>query len=160
PRQDALYVADAVQMLAQYFVSATVAERADGLITRAQYRLVRQRPVEPAAQLARAHSGHTFVDQGEDRGVFPSREADIQLQVAPGRRIDDQCVGALFDVQAADVRYRRFLSVAHVLQERAGGADGERQLVGAESFQIEGTHLVGEQARGTRQLEVPRRPGF
>ena len=36
--------------------------------------------------------------------------------------------------------------------------DRERQVVGAEAAQVERAELIGEQARGAGELEVPRRP--
>ena len=60
-------------------------------------------------------------------------------------------------MQCADVRQRRLLRVAHVLQQRPGGTDCERQIIRAEALQIERTELVGQQARGAGELEVPRR---
>jgi hypothetical protein len=53
------------------------------------------------------------------------------------------------------VGQRGFLRLAHVLQQRAGGADRERQVVGAEAAQVERAELVGEQPGGARELEVP-----
>ncbi len=85
-------------------------------------------------------------------------QAGIEFQVAAGGGIEHQRLAALLDLQRADVRHGRLLRVAHVLQQRAGGADRQRQLVGAEALQIERAELVGEQARGARELEVPGRP--
>ena len=53
---------------------------------------------------------------------------------------------------------RGFLRVAHVLQQRARGPDGQRQLVRAEAPEVQGTELIGQQVRCARQLEVPGRP--
>ena len=47
------------------------------------------------------------------------------------------------------------LGIAHVLQQRAGGADRERQLVGAEAAQVEGAELIGQQARGAGEIKMP-----
>src|SRR5205814_1178595 len=73
------------------------------------------------------------------------------------RGIEDQRFAPLLDVQRTDVRQRRFLRVAHVLQQRSRGGDRERQLVGTEALQVERAELVGEEARGARELEVPGR---
>ncbi len=51
----------------------------------------------------------------------------------------------------------RALRVAYVLQQRAGGADAERQLVGAKAPEVESAELVGQQPRGARELEMPGR---
>ena len=72
--------------------------------------------------------------------------ADAHPELASRRRIDDQRIGALFDCESADMRYRGFLRVAHVLQESAPCADRQRKIVGAETSQIERTQLVGQQA--------------
>ncbi len=69
-----------------------------------------------------------------------------------------QRIAAFFDDEAGDVRQGGLLRLAHVLQQCARGRDGQRQVVCAEAAQVECTQLVGEQARGARQLEVPRRP--
>jgi hypothetical protein len=38
------------------------------------------------------------------------------------------------------------LGVADVLQERAGGADCQGEVVGSEALEVEGAQLVGQQA--------------
>ncbi len=68
-----------------------------------------------------------------------------------------QRVAALFHGQLRDVRQRGLLCLAHVLQQRAGRGDRERQIVGAEATQIERAELVREHARGAREFEVPGR---
>ena len=60
-------------------------------------------------------------------------------------------------METADVGNGGLLCVADVLQERAGGRDGERQIVGTESFQVESAELVGQQTRCAGELEVPGR---
>ncbi len=55
------------------------------------------------------------------------------------------------------MRERGALCVTHVLQQRARGADRQRQLVRPEALEIESAELVGEQPRGARELEVPGR---
>ena len=93
----------------------------------------------------------------EQRRVRVARQAAIELEIAARGGVDDQRIGALFDGQRADVRHGGLLRVAHILQQRAGGADGERQLIRAEALQIERAELIREQARRARQLEVPGR---
>ncbi len=119
--------------------------------------MIGERPVQPAAQLPRAHGRDALVDHREQRRIDVAGVAAIQLQIAAGRRIDDQRVRALLDGERADVRNRGLLRVLHVLKQRAGSADGERQLVRAEAFEVERAELIREQARGARQLEIPGR---
>src|SRR3569833_4234082 len=146
PRKNALDVADTVQVATQLFEPASISECHESLVTGSQHCLVGQRPIEPSAQLARAHGGYAFVDQGKDGSVFFSGKTDIQLQVATGGGIDDQRIGALLDMDAANVGNRGFLCVTDVLQQGSRRADGQRQLVGAEPLQVEGAHLVGQEA--------------
>ena len=118
----------------------------------------RERSIEPAAQLARAHRRDASIEQREQRRVrrCPTRlTSSSRLRRVAASRISAS--RALFDAQAADVRHGGLLRVAHVLQQRAGGADRERQLVGAEALEVERAELVGQQPRGARQLEVPGR---
>ncbi len=60
-------------------------------------------------------------------------------------------------MQSTDVRHRGFLSVAHILQQRTGGADGQGKIVCPKALQIECAQLVREQPRSAGQLEVPAR---
>jgi hypothetical protein len=53
------------------------------------------------------------------------------------------------------MRHRGFLRLADVLQQRAGGADGKRQLIGTESSEIERPQLIGQEARGTGEFKMP-----
>ena len=56
-----------------------------------------------------------------------------------------------------DVRQRGLLGLAHVLQQRAGGRDRQWQVVRAEAAQVERAELIGQQARGAGELEMPGR---
>ena len=138
--------------------AARVDQQRQRLEAAAQLLLVGQRTIQPAAQAARAHGGHGGVEQREQRGRVLARQRCVDLQVAPRRRVQVQGVAPFFDRQPRDVRQRGFLRVAHVLQQRARGRDGQRQVVGAEAAQIQRAELVGQQARGARQLEMPGRP--
>ena len=50
-------------------------------------------------------------------------------------------------MSGADVRHRGFLRVAHVLQQRTGGADRERHARAAEARQVARAELLGQRAR-------------
>ncbi len=57
------------EMLANAFEAAAVDEGAERLVAAAQCGLIRQRAIEPATQLARAHGRDALVDQGEERRI-------------------------------------------------------------------------------------------
>src|SRR5205823_4936155 len=136
---------------------ASIAQGADRVVALPQQRLGGERAIQPTTQLPRAHGGDAAVDHREKGRVLAAAQGSVQLEIAAARGIEDQRFAPLLDVQRTDVRQRRFLRVAHVLQQRSGSCDRERQLVGTEALQVERAELVGEEARGARELEVPGR---
>ena len=53
------------------------------------------------------------------------------------------------------MRQCRSLRVAHVLQQRARGAQCQRQFIDAETAKIERAELIGQQPGGCGQFEMP-----
>src|SRR6185295_13038968 len=74
------------------------------------------------------------------------------------RGVELKRVTAFLHREAGDVGQGGLLCLPYELQERAGGRNGEWQIVRSEAAQIERAELVGQQARGARELEMPRRP--
>ena len=79
------------------------------------------------------------------RGFIP-RQALIQFQVSPRGRVQHQGIAALFHAHGANMWQRRFLRVAHELQQGARRTDRERQLVDTETAQPERAQLIGQRA--------------
>ena len=126
------------------------------LVAAAQFLLVGQRAIEPAAQL-REPIGVT-VESSSANSVAESWP-DSETSISRLRRVAASSCSASprsSTASARDVRQRGLLRLAHVLQQRAGGGDRQRQIVGAEAAQVERAELVREQARGARRARSAR----
>ena len=86
---------------------------------------VAQRAMQPAAQLAPAHRRRRLIEHRGERAFGPIGKADVELEIAARRCIQQHGVAALFDAQAAQMRQRRLLRIAHVLQQTSGRAHRE-----------------------------------
>ena len=103
------------------------------VIALAQHRRVAQRPAQPATQFTRAHRGGRAVDDARERVLVAARKAGVELEVAPRRRVHRQRLVARLARQSRQVGQGAALRVAHVLQQRAGGAECERQVLAAKA---------------------------
>ena len=139
------------------FEAARVHQQCQRLVAAPQFLLVGERAIEPATQLARAHGCDGRIEQRKQRGRILARQRHIDLEIAARRRVELQGIATFFHRQPGDVRQRGFLRLAHVLQQGAGGGDRQRQIVGTKAAQVERAQLIGQQARGAGQLEVPGR---
>ncbi len=115
-----------------------------------------QWPRQRTPQRARAHGSNRRVDDGEQRRGLVARQALFQLEIAARGGVEHQRVRAFLDLESPYVRQRRALRVPDVLQQSAGRTQCQRQFVDAESTQVHGAELIGQQPRGGCQLEMPR----
>ncbi len=98
--------------------------------------LVTHWPVQPAAQQAAAHGGGRAVEHADQGVLALAGNRLFQFQVAAGGGIQYQAVAAVLDLQTAQMRQGGTLRVPDILQQRAGGADGGRQVLAAETAQV------------------------
>ena len=82
-----------------------------------EHDLVAEWTMQPAAQLASTHRGRGLVDHRGERALRSGTERNVQLEIAPCGRIEDERVFARLDVEVANVRQRGFLRVTHVLEQ-------------------------------------------
>ena len=157
PRQHALDVADAAQGFMQGAGAAGFDQRRNRLVAPAQFRVIAQRPLDPAAQAAGAHRGRRMVDDARKRVIVAAREAAVELEIAPRRRVHRERLVARLAHEPGQVRQRPALRVAHILKECAGGADRETEVLGAESGEVLGAELLIQRPPGGILLEMPGR---
>ena len=123
-RQAALDIADMAQKLVQRACTRRRSISAPIACSRSSIGVaVAQRAVQPAPQLAPAHRRRRVIEHRGDRAFRPVGKADIELEIAARRCIQQHGVAALFGAQSAQMRQRGLLRVAHVLQQASGRAD-------------------------------------
>ena len=158
PGQDALQVADAREYLAQGLGTGPIDQGRKHLVTGLDLGALAQGPGQPAAQQAPAHGGGGAVEH-PGQGVLRAPGQGLgDLQVAAGGGVEDDGGVAGLGGQTADMRQGRELGVAHVLQQTAGGADGQRHPGAAEAAEVAGAELLAEQALAAVGVEVPGGP--
>ena len=157
-REDALDVADAPQQRVHRLVKAGVEECLDGLQPMFAWCASAQRTLDPAAQLAAAHGSRRVIEHADQRAFGTARQAAVEFQVAARGGVEQQRLVALLAADAAQVRQRRLLRVANVLQQAAGGADGQRPAGEPEAGEVARAELLAELPLGARRFEVPGRP--
>src|SRR5262245_42821521 len=112
-REYPLHVADAPQERMQRFVPSALEQRLDRVQTQLTLGAVTQRAREPAFELASTHGGGGAVEHSGERAVGPLGQRNLELEIAPGRRVDEQRLAPLLAAQTAQMRERRALRVAH-----------------------------------------------
>jgi hypothetical protein len=155
--EHALDVADFPQHRVQPVVAIRADERRDRRVTPTQNGAVAQRPLHPAAQLPRAHGRRRAIDDAEQRRVLAAREARFELEVAAGDRVHDEGLVPRLACQSGQVGQRAFLRVPGVLQERAGRAGGEGQVLAPEAGEVLRAELCRERATRGLGQELPGR---
>jgi hypothetical protein len=129
----------------------------DRVVTRPQFLLIADGPVQPTPQEPPPHGRDRAVEHTGQGQVGPAGQAHIQFEVAARGRVHEQGGLAVLGHQAAQMRQRGFLGLAHVGEQCTGGADGQRQLLAAEAGQITGAELLAQGAARRIQLEMPGR---
>ena len=69
------------------------------LVAAAQFLLVGERAIEPAAQVARTHGRDGRIQQREQRGRVLARQRHVDLEIAARRRVELQRIAAFFHRQ-------------------------------------------------------------
>ena len=124
--QNALEIAYGAQPLAHRLEAPRVHQCRHSVIALAQQPLRAHGSCQRAPQCPRAHRGHGRVDDCEQRCRLIAREAVVELEIAARGGIQRQRVRSLLDLKCADVRQRRALRIAYVLQQRPGSALRQR----------------------------------
>jgi hypothetical protein len=102
-REDALDVADFLELRLQLFEAVAVEQAADRVWRALQHGQVAQRAVQPAGQQAAAHGGLATVDHRLQGVVAAAGQVGVQLQVAAAGAIEDDGVVQALMAQAAQV---------------------------------------------------------
>ncbi|MNZ78692.1 hypothetical protein D3C78_972780 [compost metagenome] len=155
--EDALDVADFLELRLQVLEAVAFQQAGYGLLSGFEDRAVAQRAVQPAGQQAAAHGGLAAVDYRLQGVVATTAEVGVQLQVAPAGAVEDHRVVQALMTQAAQVRQGGALSFPRVAEQAAGSADGQGQVLAAEAFQVLGAELLAEALESRVAVEVPRR---
>ena len=103
--------------------------------------------MQPAPQQAAAHGGDTSVHHRQQCIAVAAGHIDVDFQVAAGRRIQDHALGAALLLHAANVGQVAALGIFHILQQAAGSADGQFEIVAAKALQVVGLELGVQGAR-------------
>ncbi|MNF60176.1 hypothetical protein D3C84_417870 [compost metagenome] len=156
-REDALDIADFLQLRLQGFEAVAIQQAVNGVLARFQYGAVTQRAVQPAAQQAAAHGGLAAVDHRLQGIVAAAGEIDVQLQVAAAGGIEDHGVVDAFMAQAAQVGQGSTLGLLGVTQQAAGGTDGQGQGFAAKALEVLYAELLAQALLRRIAVEVPRR---
>ena len=154
--QDAFDIADPAQHFLDRRNAVRIQQAGDGRVPCAHPPLITQRLADPTAQQTATHRRRGAVEQaGEALSASAGGRLD-DLQIAPGRGVYDDRGIVTFDLQSGDMRQRAALGVGQILQQGAGRADRQWQIVAAKTAQVAYAELVGKQAHRCRMFEVPR----
>ncbi len=136
-------------------MASAVDQGADRLMAPTQQFARAQRPVQPAAQQARAHRRHRLVEYAE-QGMFGATAGmGVQLQVASGRRVQRDGFAGVFHGHAGEVRQRAFLGFLDVAEQAAGCRDRQIHAVDAEAAEVAGAEEAIEFALRRIAVVVP-----
>ena len=155
PREDALDVADAAQAIMDGFVMVALEQGADAVPALAHGFGVAQRSVEPAPQQASAHGGGGAVHDRGEGVLLAAAQVGVDFQVAAAGRVHGHTFLPPFAAEPADVGEVVALGVTRVLQQAAGGLDGQGQVLAAEATQVAYLELARQQSVGGLHLEQP-----
>ncbi len=118
---------------------------------------VDRRREQAAAQQTAAHAGAGAVEHVEQRRIlgFAGEQRLDQFQIADGGRVEDQRVGAIVERGTLQVIERGALGFAEVVQDRGGGAGGERAAFETAAVEREQVEMIAQAARGVVGAEDP-----
>jgi hypothetical protein len=119
---------------------------------------VAEGPHEPVAQEAGAHCGERVVEHACERGVLPAGGVADDLQIADGRRVEDEGAATPAALERTKVTGESALRRAHVLHQRARGPDQRLTGLELEGPQRPDAQRLPEKPLGPRRLEPARRP--
>ena len=86
------------------------------------------RPQQPVAQQAAAHAGAGLIEHVDQRRflALAGEQRLQQFQIANGDGIQNHGIAAVVKCRAIQMIERRFLRIAQIVQDRAGGRNRQR----------------------------------
>ena len=128
-----------------------------GIQARFDFGDIDRRREQTAAKQAAAHAGASAVEHVEQRRILGlAREQRLdQFQIANGGGVEDQSVGAIVERRALQMIERGALGIAQIVQNRGGGAGGERARFEAAAVEREQVEMIAQAARGVIGREDP-----
>ncbi len=120
-----------------------------------QYLDIGEWSVQPAPEHAAAHGRYIAVQHRQQCVAATAAHIDVDFQIAPGCRVQDDTVCPVFLLQRANMRQIAALRILHVLQQAAGGADGKFETVATEALQIVGLELGIQGTTGALCVKLP-----
>ena len=121
-RQRALQVRRFLQMRAQIFAQARLAEQMrDRVLARGDRGDVGQGRRQPFAEQARAGAGHGAVDDGEQAALALAAEGAAELEVAAGGGVDFQDRAGADARELRQARHLALLGQLDIVEDAAGG---------------------------------------
>src|SRR5436853_7599020 len=113
--------------------------------------------VQPVTQQPAAHAGGAFIEQREKARRRLAAQGLGELEVAARGRVEAQVFACALGRDRGHVRERLPLRLAGVFEQRAAGADGERQVFAAEARERRGAELLEELLAAAVDVELPWR---
>src|SRR5262245_54558352 len=107
----------------------------------AQYGAISQWMMKPVPQQPAAHPGRAFIEEREERRRGLATQRLGELEVAPGRGVEAHVFAAALGADRRDMSERLALGFRGVIEQRAAGADGERQIFAAVTRERGGAEL-------------------
>ena len=128
----------------------------DAVLARDDRPDVEERPQQPRAEQAPARGGHGEIDDVEQR-VLRSAVAEVadELEVADGRRVEDEVVAGVDVGDAADEGQGIAADLADVGDERPGRGHGPRPVLEPEAGKRPGPEVAQDDAGGLGRVEEP-----
>jgi hypothetical protein len=111
--------------------------------------------IQPTCEQPGAHRRVRAVEQGEQATVPLAAQSAVQLQILPGDGIEQQCPGAGFPAQAGEMSEVAAIAALHVGEQGPGSRESKRQIVTAETGQIPGPEMLGQDSARRNRVEVP-----
>ena len=111
--------------------------------------------VQPVPQQAAAHAGSAVVEEREEGRRRLAAQGLRQLQVATRGCVEAHIFAGALGGDGSDMSERLALRLAGVLEQRAAGADRERQIFDAEAREGAGAELLQEPPLAGLDIEMP-----
>ena len=155
PGEDALHVPDCFQVLAHGLEAVAIQQVTDGVLPGAEFGNSIHRSVQPAFQVSGAHGG-AGARQHREQGIFlAALKVAVNLQVPAGGRVQQYAVRLGFGAHAANVGQLPALGFLEVVQQTAGGGNGQLHLLAAETAQVLGLELIVQRPSCCARIKVP-----
>src|ERR1700722_7382707 len=112
--------------------------------------------MQPSPQLARTHRRDGLIENTEQRMFDAAARVDVQLQIAPCRRVERDRFVRTLDGQAGEMWQGGFLRLLDICEQTSRGGDRQWQVFAAEPREIVRTEKLTQVALRGFAVEVPR----